>query len=256
MPIKPGSKTTKQSSGAEEQQEVTAKPKKSNGNFNKIVMICVSIGAAIFVVMLIVYFARTAGGSPEETVAGGETNSPQAQEEVVVDEAKPWLSGDGGSETVETVPEEVANEPKLTEPDTTIKPGITDPSKDRYVKNYSPVEKDTFVSDLNGKKVKENFEIASIETITDFISYTKKRAVTADGIELYWLDAKYKGKKAKVQVPFKIFKELDPVGVTVVDVEVVKVANEDISLPPSEIVTGFTVRSDYKELLQQASNGY
>src|SRR5690606_6135627 len=97
--------------------------------------------------------------------------------------------------------------------------------------------------------VDEKFVIDQIYTTIDFVSYTKKRAVTGDGIELYWLDAEYKGKPAKIQVSFKIFKELDPVGVTVVDVEVTKAKGKDNKL--HDIVTGFTVRPDYKQILEK-----
>lgn len=255
---------------AEEKTEnvVEESGKKPTGKFQKVVIICVVVGVlAVATVATVSFFkdknktaSKTSDVKVEASTAGTDSSSDVGKEVSSADTTegdadKPWLSaGSGDSSNSTDTQKPVENLPKLTEPDTKVKPGIKDASKDQYVKNYTDIGKDTFTKDLNGNKVPEHYDIADIKTVVDFVSYTKKRATTDTGIELYWLDATYKGRKCKIQVPFKIFKELDPVGVTVVDVEVTMIPNADTSKDPYEIVTGFTVRSDYKEVLEQAKD--
>jgi cytoskeletal protein RodZ len=266
MDLRKKTLSNKNEEGSAPEGELTSKRKKPTGKFQKVIIGCVMTVVVGVLVVAVVMYSREGGKSvaskeevttktetQEGTVASttGETDASTAP---AASSDTPWLNAtpDGGSTTTaeSTEPKEPAV--KLTKPDSKVTPGITDPSKDRYIKNYSNLEKDTYTKDLNGNKVPEHYDVENISTVIDFISYKKKRATTDAGIELYWLDATYKGRKAKVQVPFRIFKELDPVGVTVVDVEVTKIPNADPSKDPYEIITGFTVRDDYKKVLEEA----
>lgn len=100
------------------------------------------------------------------------------------------------------------------------------------------------LKDLNGNTVSVNYNVSSIETVTDFVSYTKHRAITGDGVEFYWLEATYKKQPCKIQVSYSIYSKLDDEGITVVDAEVLTLDNG------SEIVTYMTVRKDAKDLLE------
>lgn len=112
--------------------------------------------------------------------------------------------------------------------------------------NNSPVtSSDKILKDLNGNTVAVNYNVMSSETVTDFVSYTKHRAITGDGIEFYWLEAVYKKQPCKVQVPYSIYSKLDDEGITVVDAEVLTLDNG------SEIVTYMSVRKDAKDLLDK-----
>lgn len=238
--------------------------KKPTGNFNKIVVGSVAVALVVLVVIFAAVYFKGGDGPPAENAEQGAQVQEQGQApaEVAVDGDKPWLN----ASTQTTEPATPAEE--LTEGSTEgsteapaigdvvqdtkgITPGITDIEQNTVNVNNTKITPDTFTKDLNSKPIAEEYKIDSIYTTIDFISYTKKRATSDDGIELYWLDAEYKGKKAKVQVPFSIFKELDPVGVTVVEVEVVRVDTGDYSKPLPEVVTGFTVRPDYKRILEQ-----
>lgn len=127
----------------------------------------------------------------------------------------------------------------------TLTPGLTDLQNDSTMTNGADVEKDTMVTDLRGISVIPNYTVQEIQTVTDMVNYTKHRAITADGMELLWLEVTYKEKEYKVTVPFKIFKELDPSGITVVDMEVLNLANG------SQIISHMKVREDYKNKLEQ-----
>jgi len=238
---------------------------RSTGKFQKIMFACVGGGILLVVIILITIYYKSSHtsdsllttatkDSPQSKVGKDAPASPAAQS----GGDKPWLAApQQGGNTTKADPK---SSPQATDagavedkkdgpPSGEVSPGITDISKDTITKNYTPVEPDTFVKDLNGLPVDEKFDIDSIYSTVDFVSYTKKRASTGDGVELYWLDAQYKGKPAKIQVPFKIFKELDAVGVTAVDVEVVRVKAKDGTR--REIATAFVVRTDYKKLLEQ-----
>lgn len=238
---------------ADNEEETPVVKKKDDSKFKTVVVSCVVVAlVAVAGTLAFSYFSGDNKDKPEVQQTDG-TNSgaedvgeviEQVQEVVDPEIAeRPWLSG--GGETV--APEE----PAIVQKSDGVVPGIKDISGDNVKQNTSAVEKDSFVKDLDGNAVAEKYEIDNIYTTADFISYKKKRAVTDDGVELYWLDSTYRGKKAKVQVSFSVFKELDPEGVVAVDVEITRVKTGTDTI--QEIATGFTVRPDYKEVIQNTS---
>ena len=111
--------------------------------------------------------------------------------------------------------------------------------------NKASVTGDQLVTNLNGQKVATNYKVKNIQTVRDFIIYTKYRTVTGTGLEFYWLNATYKGNTYIVQVPYQVFKELDDVGVTLVDVEVTTLDDGN----NSEIVTYMDVVKNSKSII-------
>lgn len=127
-----------------------------------------------------------------------------------------------------------------------VKPGMSNPSDSTTMTQNSQVEQDIMVKDLNGLSLIQNYTVAEVKTVTDFINYKKHRSVTSDGMELLWLEADYKGKPYKVTVPFSIYKELEPEGITVVDMEVLDLGNG------SSVISYMKVREDYKKKLDNS----
>lgn len=125
-----------------------------------------------------------------------------------------------------------------------ITPGMTNTAEDTTMDQTSAPEEDNMVKDLNGISLIQNYTVGEITTVVDFVNYKKHRAITADGMELLWLEVDYKGKPYKVTVPFKIYKELDPEGITVVDIEVLNLGNGN------QVISYMSVRSDYKSKLE------
>lgn len=82
---------------------------------------------------------------------------------------------------------------------------------------------DTYVEDLYGLTTVVNYTVLGIRDSYDFVSYEKKRGTWGGGLELYWLEAEYKGSKYSIQVPFKYYKELDASGIVPVRMEVLEV---------------------------------
>lgn len=221
---------------------------------SKIVIGCLVAALLVVGAVLIVKMNKdraaenTASTQQEEVVDSGQE---QAVEEPISEEAvnpdtpegdaaRPWTQGDGSSQG------EVV-EPSREQKTDGVVPGMKDIAGNTVSKNEAPVESDKFVKDLDGKAVAENFEIEEIYEVADFVSYKKHRAKTDAGVEIYWLDATYRGKKAKVQVSFSVFKELDSVGVVGADVEITRVKTGDETI--QEIATYFKIREDYKEIL-------
>lgn len=82
---------------------------------------------------------------------------------------------------------------------------------------------DQYVEDLYGLTTRVDYTVSSISNIADFVSYEKHRGTWGGGLELYWLDADYKGKHYVVQVPFQYYKELDDTGIVPVKMEVLTI---------------------------------
>lgn len=127
-----------------------------------------------------------------------------------------------------------------------VTPGLPD-TKNGNKMNNSGEMADTkgFISDVNGNKIPKDFVVQRVADETDFVNYVKRRGMTGDGIELLWLDAQYKGIPYSVQVPFKIWKELDQQGITVVDMEVLYLEDG------SKVISYMKVKDNYKEILEE-----
>lgn len=77
-----------------------------------------------------------------------------------------------------------------------------------------------YVKDLKGADVSAVYTVSNRNYIKTHVSYTAKRAIIDDGMEMYWLDVLYKKKKYRVQVPFYYFKDLEDEGICRVEIEV------------------------------------
>lgn len=82
-----------------------------------------------------------------------------------------------------------------------------------------------FIKDLNGKDVSAIYSVKSRDYVKAHVSYTAKRAIMDEGMELYWIDVVYKKKKYRVQVPFYYFKDFDDTGICRVEIEVLTLEN-------------------------------
>ena len=80
-----------------------------------------------------------------------------------------------------------------------------------------------FTKDIYGLTTRVDYTVKQIQSVTDFVSYTKYRGTWGGGIELYYLDVEYKGTKYVIQVPFVYYKELDEKGIVPVKMEVLRI---------------------------------
>jgi len=78
----------------------------------------------------------------------------------------------------------------------------------------------TFVKDLNGAQVPADYTVVAINYVDDHANYVAHRSIVDEGMELYWLDIKYKGKKYICQCSFNFFRHLERSGICKVKLEV------------------------------------
>jgi hypothetical protein len=163
----------------------------------------VLLGVGVGVVLLVIFLATRGGGG------GGGGGGDVVAVTPPVDEKSTEVTTSLSNE--ERVRQEVLAEGY----------GISN-SSGSSVRNQIPIESDVFVKDLSGADVKEIFVDRTVTLIRDFVSYVKHRAVTDEGIELYWLEGDYKGKKCKMDIKYNHFKTLADTGVVMCDIEVVE----------------------------------
>lgn len=164
--------------------------------------------------------------------------------------------GSAIEQSSEPSPSESSNttkqEPTATfEDDDSINPGISDTTQD--VEGSSPNQNlsdaggfTQSVTDLNGNELSENYVVSSREIVTDYVNYEKKRGVTSEGLELYWLDVVYKDKPYVIQVPYQTWVNLDLKGTTVVDAEVLNIDDG------SQIISYMQLKGDINEIINRA----
>lgn len=123
---------------------------------------------------------------------------------------------------VQQVETQLSDEEKLQQELSKQGYGVDAVIKDSQNSSTIPVQTDTFLKDLEGKDIPEMFEVKAITEISDFVTYTKHRAITGDGIELYWLEGRYKGQACRLTIPYKYFKELPEEGAVICTIEIVQ----------------------------------
>ena len=84
---------------------------------------------------------------------------------------------------------------------------------------------DSFVKDLDGADISELWEAKTITYIQDYVSYTKHRAITDSGVEIYWLEGDYKGLTCRMNIKYRHFRTLADSGVVVCNIEIVETVN-------------------------------
>ena len=105
---------------------------------------------------------------------------------------------------------------------------------------------DMVVVDLNGNKIDSNYVVASREVVTDYVNYEKKRGITSNGLELYWLDVTYKDNPYVIQVPYQTWSNLDSKGTTVVDMEVLNIDDG------SQVISYMQLKGDINDIINRA----
>ena len=104
------------------------------------------------------------------------------------------------------------------------------------------LESFTFRRDFTRQDQPEMFVLPiKISTAINSMTYTRNRAVLDDGMEIYWLEGTFQGRKVVTTIPYSLYQTLAPEGVVPVEVEVVTDANDSVTithvsaLPPTQI---------------------
>lgn len=132
--------------------------------------------------------------------------------------------------------------------------GIQDFTQNTNMKSSSELsDTDLILEDLYGLSLRVDYTVSKIDMITDFVNYEKRRGTWGGGLELYWLDAKYKDTKYIIQIPFKYYKELDDSGIVPVKMEVLRIKNSNDSDDDNRNVISYMTLDEVtlKELLKK-----
>ena len=137
------------------------------------------------------------------------------------------------------------------EDDDSINPGISDTNQDvnGTSPNQNPINAKEFtnsVTDLNGNQIDSNYVVSSREVVTDYVNYEKKRGITSNGLELYWLAVTYKDNPYVIQVPYQTWSNLDSKGTTVVDMEVLNIDDG------SQVISYMQLKGDINDIINKA----
>lgn len=116
----------------------------------------------------------------------------------------------------------VYNEDNSVVSDDAIDPGIKDAedSVGRSKTTAKVYDADDTIKDLNGIDVSAVYNVASTDYVYDYVDYVAKRAIIDQGMEIYWLDATYKGLTYRIQVPYFRFRVMPESGICKVQMEV------------------------------------
>jgi len=105
------------------------------------------------------------------------------------------------------------------------------------------IEADTFRRDFSQVDQPEHFiPPFQINTVTENISYTRHRAVLDIGIEVYWIEGSFQGRRVRAMIPFSLYLSLAPQGVLAAEMEVVTDATGSVTityirpLPPTGLL--------------------
>ena len=105
-----------------------------------------------------------------------------------------------------------------TEHETTPMPGN---ANNDNMQNSDHLDQSTdFLRDLSGVSIPIDYNVKSIDYVRDYVNYTRRRASMDEGMELYWIDIDYNGKKYRCTIPFWRYKSMSDTGICVVQMEV------------------------------------
>lgn len=185
------------------------KKENSSGNIKFILL------GAVVVLVIVVGFLLVARNimkkDPDPVTSSSQSSS--SQQNLPVEQTKP---------NVQKQPE--------TKPNQTPSLGAQNFLENTNMTSDSPLtDPNNYVKDIYGLTTRVDYEVDDIFYAADFVSYTKNRGTWGGGLELYWLDAEYKGNKYVVQIPFKYYKELDDIGIVPVKMEVLKIKDSTTS---------------------------
>lgn len=124
------------------------------------------------------------------------------------------------SSQTETEPQEYYQQAETaeTEHETTPMPGN---ANNDNMQNSDHLDQSTdFLRDLSGVSIPIDYNVKSIDYVRDYVNYTRRRASMDEGMELYWIDIDYNGKKYRCTIPFWRYKSMSDTGICVVQMEV------------------------------------
>ena len=88
--------------------------------------------------------------------------------------------------------------------------------------DYRVFSADDYIKDFNELDVSAVYNVKNRYYKKVLANYAKRRAIIDDGMEIYWVDISYDGKKYRSQVPFYTYRGLQETGIAVMDIEILE----------------------------------
>lgn len=82
---------------------------------------------------------------------------------------------------------------------------------------------DDYIADLNGVAVSGKYNVESIDVVEDYVSYELKRAIIDSGMEMYWAEIEYEGKKYRAQMSYTKASKFKDKGIAKAQLEILNV---------------------------------
>lgn len=170
------------------------------GKERNVVLIAIVVVVIVVIFFLLVFFSLHGDSEDSELINASGTSASMTDDKdaVIYDE-------DGNA---------IYNENNSVIDEDAINPGAggfsgsegSSPPKEVY-------SSEDQMRDINGVDVSAVYNVAYTEYVYDYVNYQLRRGIIDDGMEIYWLDVDYKGRKYRTQIPFYYAKDLDKEGI-------------------------------------------
>lgn len=193
-----GSTTTESNNGSDE----TAYTEPSNANKSKLLLLLLFV-VIIALVACSIYFAFFV-----------ESNKSDPETPTLTDDIATGAVYDTGGNLI------------YDENNSVVDPDAFNPGQQEFTGNIGGMAPEEvysvtdFLKDVNGIDVSAVYNVDNIEYVYDYVNYSLRRGIIGDGMEMYWLDIDYKGKRYREQIPFYYAKDLDNNGIIRMHIEV------------------------------------
>lgn len=206
-----------------------------------------AIGCIVLFIIIIILLVLSFTGGKEEVQTQPQQISPeqqkQEQEEKLKEQGEKTLTS-GQADVDNTAEGALPDTPQYSEED--LKNRISDLEKNNLVLQEQIVKMraGSIKNALTSPKVPP-FKANEILQQKVFLSYTKYYTTSQSGVYSFWLEADYHGKNYQVGVPFDIYRQLEPNGIVLAEMETVMTPKGE------KIITGFRINEDFHEPLEQ-----
>lgn len=106
-----------------------------------------------------------------------------------------------------------------------------------------------FLKDLNGYEIPAVYTVQNVTYDVAHVNYQSKRATIDDGMEFYWVEIDYNGKRYRAQCSYNMFRQLESEGIC-------KVALEILTLDTGQQVVSYMKVVPEEYTVEDAENDY
>mgnify|MGYP004518822395 CR=1 FL=1 len=212
--------------------------RKSGGNQNvKAIVVC-ALGVAVLIVgsMMFLRGGKTGDGATDSGIDSADASLGDVQDAIegAVDDAQQGVITDIDGNPVYDADGNVIGDDAISPGYVTEFSNMSDGSVPAQV-----FDADDYISDLNGVPISGKYNVESIDFVYDYVEYEIKRAIIDNGMEMYWAEIEYEGKKYRTQMSYTRASKFKSKGIATAQLEVLNIVGGGkvityIALEPEE----------------------